>query len=139
MERIPTFVLALAWLFFVGFDIAIAQPIADSFSSDSVGLLLGSIGGDQGIKILGTSATGIQLLIRLLQSGLADNFFAKQKPWVRLALISTLTFAVTPLGLMAGAGLPLAAALMHTATLNAFMVFLDQMIKHAPKGKNDEE
>jgi len=137
MERVPTSVFVFGLLFFLGFTQLYAAPLADKVEQDSIQYLIKSLGGDLGIKAIGISGALIQILLRVLQSKSADNFFYRQKPWVRLGLVSALTFAITPLGLMAVPGIPLASALMHTATLNAFMVFLDQILKHAP-GKKDE-
>lgn len=137
MERIPTFVFFFSFMFFLGFSEVFAAPVIEKIDVDSIRLLMKSLGGDHGIKALGSSATLIQILIRILQSRGADQFFQRQKPWVRLGIISLLTFAITPVGLVTISGLPLAAALLHTATLNAFMVFLDQILKHAPGKKDD--
>lgn len=139
MERIPTPVLFLTFMFFFSFGEAIAEPIYQGVDIDSVRFLIKSLGGAVGVKALGASGTLVQILIRVLQSPLADGFFEKRKPWVRLAIISVLTFAITPLGLMVAGGIPLAAALVHTTTLNAFMVFLDQLLKHAPKKKDKKD
>lgn len=136
MERIPTIVFVLSLCLFCSFTQVYAGQVSDAVNIDAIKYLIASLGGESGIRAIGLSGTAIQLLIRFLQSGLADGFFHKQKPWVRLSIISALTFAITPIGLMSATGIPLAAALMHATTLNAAMVFLDQIIKHLP-GKKD--
>ena len=137
MERVPTFVFMMGLLFFLGFTQLYAEPMIDRAQSDSVRYLIASLGGEIGIKSIGLSGVMIQLLLRYMQSKSAENFFYKQKPWVRLSIVSALTFSITPLGLMAIPGMAISSALMHTATLNAFMVFIDQILKHLP-GKKDE-
>lgn len=138
MERIPTFVFFLGLLFFCSFGDLFAAPAIENIETDSIRLLLKSAGGYLGVKALGASGSLIQILIRVLRSPGSDKFFQKQKPWVRLALISGLTFAITPIGLMTISGIPLAAAILHSATLNAFMVFLDQVMKKAPRKKDEK-
>lgn len=136
MERVPTFIFILGLAFFLSVGDLFASPI-DLMDVRAIKLITKSLGGDIGVKALGASGFLIQILVRVLQSKGADRFFQKQKPWVRLSLVSALTFAITPLGLMSLGGLSLAGALFHTATLNAFMVFLDQVIKKAPGNQHD--
>lgn len=135
MERVPIIVLIGLFLAFCNYGELIASPVTDGLDVDSIRYLLKSMGGALGVKALGISGTLIQILIRVLQSKVSDRFFQKQKPWVRLGLISALTFLITPIGLMTIGGVPFAAAILHSATLNAFMVFLDQVLKHAPEKK----
>lgn len=137
MERIPTLGFYMLLLVFCGFSQVYAAELVDHIHVDAITMLVNSLGGELGVRAIGASGTIVQILIRVLQSKGSDRFFYRQKPWVRLALVSVLTFAVTPLSLMAIPGIPLSAALMHSATLNAFMVFLDQILKHSP-GKKDE-
>lgn len=135
MERVPIVALVGIFLFFCSFGELVASPLGDGIDMDAIRYLVKSMGGGLGVKALGASGALIQILIRVLQSRVSDRFFQKQKPWVRLGLISALTFAITPLGLMGFGGISLAAALLHATTLNAFMVFLDQILKHAPEKK----
>lgn len=123
-------------LFFLGFTQLYAEPLVEAANADSIRLLLASLGGDLGVKAIGVSAFSVQILLRFMQSKSAESFFYKQKPWVRLSLVSALTFLITPMSLMAIPGMAIGSALMHTATLNAFMVFIDQVFKHLP-GKKD--
>ncbi len=129
MDRVPTFVLVCALLFFLSFTRLFASPVAESVPTDSIKLMLKSLGGDLGIKAIGASGALIQLLVRFLKSKQADQFFQRQEPWVRLAIVSGLTFAITPVSLMTLGGLPLAGALLHATSLNAFLVFLDQILQ----------
>lgn len=133
MDRVPTFVFVFIFLFCVSVGRLFANPVADTMPIDSVRLLFKSLGGELGIKAIGSSGALIQLLVRFLKSKAADNLFQKQKPWKRLAIVSALTFAITPVTLVTLGGLPLAAALLHATSLNAFLVFLDQLLSVGEK------
>ena len=91
------------------------QYLADSFN------------GLEGASVFASSAIAIQVLLRVLDNPLVAEFF-KRKKISRLTLIAALTFMITPIGLVQGAGLTLGAAIVHSSTLMAFIAFLNQAV-----------
>ena len=91
------------------------QYLADSFN------------GLEGASVFASSAIAIQVLLRVLDNPLVAEFF-KRKKISRLTLIAALTFMITPIGLVQGAGLTLGAAFVHSSTLMAFIAFLNQAV-----------
>lgn len=100
--------------------------------------LLASMNGLQGAGVLGGSLIVVQILIRALDQPFANRFFSKRSGWQKLAIVAGLTFLVTPLGLVA-TGLPIGAALLHTSTLTAFQVLINQIYAQAKKAKADKK
>jgi hypothetical protein len=98
---------------------------------------MASFNGTKGATVFGIAGFAIQLSIHILDRPVAKRFFSHQTRLDRLLIVSALTFAVTPLGLVSAAGISLSAALIHTSTLTAFMVFLNQIhlsLKRPPRG-----
>lgn len=89
------------------------QYLADSFN------------GVEGASILASAGLLIQALLRSLDNPIVQRFLAARKI-SRTTLIASLTFLITPIGLISGAGLSVGAALVHSSTLLAFIVFLNQ-------------
>jgi hypothetical protein len=132
------------FLFGVGFAaIALAQTVAVELADgtkvevtpDFLNFLIASLNGLPGAGVLGGAAIVVQLLLRAMSQPFAGAFFAKRSGLEKIAIVAALTFAVTPLGLMAGAGLSAGAAFTHSATLTAFMVFLNQIAQQATKAR----
>lgn len=96
-------------------------------SPDFLQYLMDSFNGLEGASVFASSAVAIQVLLRVLDNPVVAEFF-KRKKISRLTLIAALTFMITPIGLMNGAGLTLGAALVHSSTLMAFIAFLNQAV-----------
>lgn len=101
---------------------------------DFLAYLIASFNGLPGAGVLGGSVILVQVIIRALNQPFANHFFSKLSGWQKLAIVAGLTFAVTPLGLIS-TGLPIGAALVHTSTLTAFQVLLNQIYLQAVKAK----
>lgn len=94
---------------------------------DFLQYLLDSFNGLEGASVFASSGVAIQVLLRILENPKVAEFF-KRKNISRITLIAALTFMITPIGLMQGAGLTLGAALVHSSTLMAFIAFLNQAV-----------
>lgn len=79
--------------------------------------------------VLGGSALIVQLIIKALDQPFAKRFFSGTTGLTKLLIVSGLTLAVTPIGLLSS-GVTLGAALWHSTTLAALMVFLNQLYQH---------
>lgn len=90
-------------------------------------LLLKSIGDMKGATTLAIIAIVIQLLIKLLDLPLVGSWFSGTKGKTKLMIVTGLTFALAPITLVSSLGLDWGAALTHSTTLAAFMVFVNQI------------
>ena len=102
----------------------ISQP-----NIDFLKLLVESLGGLKGASTLAIVAVVVQLLIKFLNLPIAGGIFGAAKGWLKLAIVTFLTIVSGVTGLMIE-GLSLGAALLHSTTLAAFMVFLNQIFQH---------
>lgn len=102
---------------------------------DFLDFLVASFNGIRGAGIFGAAAIMIQLLIKAIDQPFAKKFFSNSSGLNKMLIVTGLTFAVTPIGLVSGAGLGLGAALLHSSTLTTFMVFLNQLYQHAVADK----
>lgn len=102
-------------------------------------LIIDSIGGMKGLGAWGISAVIIQLIIVGLNLPIVGGLFGSAYGWVKLLIVSGLSMVVTPIALMATTpAMDFGAALLHSATLAAVMVFINQIIQHflpKPQGK----
>lgn len=105
---------------------------------DFLEYLVASFNGIKGASVFGGAAIVVQLIIRALDQPFSKHFFGNTSGLNKLLIVSALTFAVTPIGLISGAGLSLGAALMHSSTLTTFMVFLNQLYQQAQKAKEEK-
>lgn len=121
---------------FVGF-VAYAQGTVPDLpvTPDFLDYLVKSMNGIKGAGTIGAAAIMIQLIIKALDQPFAKHFFSNRSGLNKILIVSALTLAVTPLGLVTGAGLTIPAALVHSSTLTAFMVFLNQIYQQAQKAK----
>lgn len=108
-------------------------------SPEFLDFLVASFNGAKGATVFGAAAITIQVIIKALDQPFSNYFFGKRSGLNKLLIISGLTFAVTPIGLIAGAGLSVSAALLHTSTLASFMVFLNQLYKQASEAKAQKD
>lgn len=108
-----------------------ALPVSPEF----LDFLVASFNGIKGASIFGASAIAIQLIVKALDQPFSRHWFGNKSGLSKLLIISGLTFAVTPLGLISGAGLSFGAAMLHSSTLASFMVFLNQLYKQVTEAK----
>ncbi len=97
--------------------------------------LIASFNGIKGASVFGAAALIVQLILKALDQPFSKHWFGNKSGLSKLLIISGLTFAVTPLGLISGAGLSFGAAMLHSSTLASFMVFLNQLYKQAMEAK----
>lgn len=112
-----------------------ALPVSPEF----IDYLIASFNGIKGASTLGAAALIVQLILKALDQDFAKHWFGKKTGFSKLLIVSGLTLAVTPLGLITGAGLSVGAALMHSTTLASFMVFLNQLYTQAKEAKAQKE
>ncbi len=105
------------------------QVILDPVTNEAfLKLLLESIGGMKGAGALGLAFIVSKLLIALFKTKFVDGFFNKIDGAWKLTVVLVLSLASGVLGLSV-AGVPIAAALIHSATLSSFMVLVNQIYK----------
>jgi len=112
-----------------------ALPVSPEF----IDFLIASFNGMKGAGVIGGAAILIQLIVKALDQPFSDHFFGKRSGFNKLLIVSALTLALTPLGLVQGAGLSIGAALLHSTTLASFMVFLNQLYKQGMIAKAKRE
>jgi hypothetical protein len=108
-----------------------ALPVTPEF----LDFLVASFNGIKGASIFGAAALMVQLLIKVMDQPFSNHFFGNRSGLNKILIVSALTFAVTPLGLVSGAGLSIGAALVHSSTLASLMVFLNQLYRQAMEAK----
>jgi len=117
----------------------LASATADlGATPDFLDFLVASFNGIKGASVFGAAAIMVQLLIKAIDQPFAKRFFSNSSGLNKMLIVTGLTFAVTPLGLISGAGLGISAALVHSSTLTAFMVFLNQLYQQAQQAKSDK-
>lgn len=96
-------------------------------SPDFLIYLVQSFNGWKGAGIFGGAAIIVQVLIKVMDQPFANRYFSNKSGLTKLGIVAGLTFAITPLGLMSAAGLSVGAALVHSASLTAFTVLVNQI------------
>jgi hypothetical protein len=107
--------------------VAFAQEAVDP-TVDFLKLLIESIGGMKGASALAIAALVVQLIVRFLDLPFVGGWFGEKSGWIKLLIVSGLTMVAAPIGLVA-TGMSWPAALIHSATLSAVMVFVNQVMK----------
>lgn len=100
-------------------------------------LLIQSIGGLKGASALVIAGTITQLLIKALSLSFVDGWFTKIAGAGKLIIVYGLTLVSGVLALMM-TGVSLGAALVHSTTLSALMVFMNEIYKHFVKEQNGQ-
>ncbi len=115
-------------------DVGDIQPVlTDVSNQDFLGDLLQSLGGLNGASALAATAILIKLLLKFLSTPWGQNVLGKAFKdmaggW-KLTIVTGLSLAGGVIGLMTAGGLSAGAALVHSTTLAAFMVFSNQIYK----------
>lgn len=94
--------------------------------------LLASLGGLKGAGALAIAGFAVQAIIRLLKTPMVNSFFLRIGGEWKITIVTGLTVAAGVIGLMIS-GVPLVAALIHSTTLSAFLVFFNQIYRHFSK------
>ena len=109
-------------------------PAGSQQLSDFSQFLINSLGGLKGASALAIAAFVVQVLLKLLDMDVVENWLGKSfSDWSgawKLVVISGLTLVSGVLGLMVMGHVSLGAALIHSTTLTAFMVFANQIYQH---------
>lgn len=96
-------------------------------NQDFLNLLLASIGGAKGASMLAVAGIVVQLVIKFMSTTWVGQWFPQLTGAVKLVIVTGLSLAAGILALMIPpASLTLGAALVHSSTLTAFMVFGNQ-------------
>lgn len=113
-----------------------APPVVADPNGEFIKLLLESMGGLKGASTLAIVGIVVQLLIKALNLPIVGKLFSESSGKVKLVIVSGLTLIGGVVGLMTVEGLTVGAALIHSTTLAAFMVFANQIYQHfAPEKK----
>lgn len=99
-------------------------PDAEFFS-----YLIQSLGGLSGASTLAIVGIVVQVLIKLMSTPMLGKLFTTLSGAWKLTIVSVLSLAGGVVTLMTANGLTIGAALMHSATLTAFMVLFNQVYK----------
>lgn len=134
--RLFTFfrVLTIFSLFFLAACFAFAQDMVPT--DQFLEFMVKSISDAKGASALMIAFISVQALIQFLKTPVCGMIFKNLKGKYKLLLVSGLSVIAGVLSLMAVGGLNLSAALMHSATLSAFSVYLNQFYKQVFE-KND--
>lgn len=116
----PSFVLA---------QVADPGAIVPIPAQDFIGFLLQSLGGFKGASSLVVAGLVVQIIMKFLGTDIAGQLMAKLPGNIKIIIVTGLTLVSGVLGLMTVGGLSLGAALIHSATLSALMVFGNQIYK----------
>jgi hypothetical protein len=90
--------------------------------------LMSSFGGLKGATALVIAAFVVQAIIRLLKTPLMNSFFLRIGGQWKITIVTGLTVVAGVIGLVS-AGVPISAALVHSTTLSAFLVFMNQIYR----------
>ena len=104
----------------------VIPPVTDT---DFIGFLIQSLGGLKGASTLAIVAIVVQILIKFLGTDLFGKVFKNVSGAVKLLIVTGLSLVAGVVGLMSVEGLTIGAALVHSTTMTAFMVFANQLYK----------
>ena len=106
------------------------EVVADVISNeDLIKLLLESIGGIKGASSLAIAGIVIKLVLAFFSSEMGGKLFSGLKGSIKLLIVTGLSLAAGVIALMNTSDLTFGAALLHSTTLSAFMVFVNQIYK----------
>lgn len=95
--------------------------------------LIQSLGGLKGASVLAIVGVAVQIIIKFLSSDLCNQIFKGFTGAAKLLTVSGLTIASGVISLIAVSGMSPVAAIFHSTTLAALMVFVNQLIQHFSK------
>lgn len=111
------------------------SPLIDQHTSEFLKYLIDSLGGLKGASSLVIAGAVVQALIKAMSLPAVGKWFKETQGHIKLLIVTGLTLVSGVIGLMTAGGLTLGAALVHSTTLAALMVFANQVIQHWPKKK----
>lgn len=120
-----TFILMIAVMPFM----ALAQEAAPIPTDEFLSFLFQSFNGLKGASALAIAAFVVQAVIKFLSSDICNQIFKNWQGFTKLIVISGLTIVSGVLSMIV-AGVSPMAAIFHSATLTAVMVFANQLIQH---------
>lgn len=130
MKMLLAFVFAL-FLPFFAYAQEVVQPVLELppvTNTDFLQLLIQSLGGLKGASALAIAGTAVQVLLKFLATPWAGGLLKNVKGGTKLLVVSGLSMLGGVLALMVPpTSLSLGAALVHSTTLTAFMVFANQL------------
>lgn len=91
--------------------------------------LFNSLGGVKGAGTLAIVGLVVQMLIMFLKTPLFGSLFKNVTGQIKLLIVTGLSLVSGVVGLMLVEHLTLGAALIHSTTMTAFMVFANQIYK----------
>lgn len=109
---------------------ATGSPLIDANTTEFLKYLIDSLGGLKGASALAIAGVVVQALIKLMNLPITNKWFSEAEGWLKLTIVSGLTLVSGVIGLMTVGGLSIGAALVHSTTLAALMVFGNQIIQH---------
>lgn len=120
--------------------VAFAQEGSDVISSgDFFELLLQSLGGIKGASTLAIVGIVVKLILAFFNSELVGKVFKNLKGSLKILIVTGLSLVGGVVSLMTVNGLDFAAALLHSTTLSAFLVFGNQLYKQFVEKDKEEE
>ena len=130
MRKIIYILLVLAPILVLAQVLApIAAPIVIDPNQDFMEMLIKSFGGVKGMTTLGIVGLASQLLMKFMATSWFNSIIPISKSSWKLPMISLLTIVGGVIGLMMGEHMTLLAALVHSTTLSAVMVFSHQWLQ----------
>lgn len=122
-------ILLLLCMMFLSFA-ALGQEVVAMPTEDFIKLFLESLGGIKGASTLAIVAIALKLLFAFLHSEIAGKFgfMRKMNSGLKLFLILSISYVSGVVGLMSS-GLSLGAALIHSTSMSALIVVLNQAYK----------
>ena len=98
-------------------------------NSDLIELLIKSVGGAKGASTLAIVGIAVKFILAFFNSELGGKAFKGMKGSLKLLIVTGLTMVSGVVSLMSVNGLEFGAAMIHSATLSAFLVFGNQVYK----------
>ena len=117
--------------------VVLAQTVADP-NQEFMEYLIKSLGGTKGMTTLGIIALVVQLLMKFLETSWFNKLVPLKVLSWKLPAVSLLTIISGVLALVIRDGMSWSAALLHSTTLSAGMVFAHQWLswfKAEPKAE----
>lgn len=109
---------------------ALAQVAAVDPNQDFLNLLMQSMGGMKGASALAIAGVVVQLIVKLMSTSWVANWFPNLTGAKKIAVVTGLSLASGVLALMLPpTSLTIGAALMHSTTLTALMVYGNQIVQ----------
>ena len=97
--------------------------------SDFFEILIKSLGGIKGASKLAIAGIVVKVLLAFANSQLFGKAFSKVKGSMKLIIVLALSLVAGVIALMSEQGMDLSTAMMHSTTMSAFLVLVNQLYK----------